>query len=283
MEGLMDHQEFSWKTEDGVSLFGQVWQPEKGLRGVIALVHGLGEHSGRYQHVAEFYCKNKIAVITFDLRGHGKSEGPRGHAPSFDAIMVDIHHLLDEAKQRFPGKPVILRGHSLGGALVLYFGLTQKADLKGIVCTSPGVGVANPPSGATMLLAKTMSVLNPTMKINNNLDRTGLSRDPEVEKVYSADPNVHPWISARLGLNLLTKGPWIIEHAAEFPYPLLLMQGTKDRLVSPAATEKFAQNAPAERLTYKVWEGYYHELHNEPEKADVLNFELGWVEGRLVD
>jgi len=276
----MSIQEFSWQTSDNLKIFAQVWQPEKTVRAVIALVHGLGEHCNRYAHVAEFYNQQGIAVVSFDLRGHGRSEGPRGHAPSYDVICDDIQQLLDEAAKRYPEKPIFLYGHSLGGALVLYFTLKRKPAIQGVIATSPGLETAQPVKGVKLVMGRMMNVIFPTFSMTNDLDLSGLSRDPEVAKAYTADPLVHGMISARLGMELLDNGQYVIAHAAEFPLPLLVMVGTADRLVNPAAVATFAEKAP-KSTTFKSWEGHYHELHNEPDKQDVLTYESGWIDAQL--
>jgi len=164
---------------------------------------------------------------------------------------------------------------------VLYHTLTRRPTLAGVIATAPALIPANPPSGATMLVAKIASVVAPGMQIDNNLDRTGLARDPEVEKKYSTDPLVHGKISARLGMDLISNGAWMMAHAAEFPLPLLLLQGSADRLVNPAGAAAFAAAAPQDKLVYKTYEGYYHELHNEPEKVEVLADMLDWINEQL--
>jgi len=276
----MSQNEFSWKSADGLAFYGREWRPDGQPRAVVVLVHGLGEHCGRYAHVAEVFNAAGLGVVALDHRGHGKTEGTRGHG-SYDGMGNDIAHLLEEAANRYPGLPCFLYGHSLGGALVLYYTLTRKQVLAGVIATAPGLIPANPPAGAMMLAAKIASVVAPAMQIDNNLDRTGLARDPEVEKKYSADPLVHGKISAKLGMDLINKGAWMIAHAAEFPLPLLLLQGTADRLVSPTGAAAFADAAPKDKLTYKTYEGYYHELHNEPEKVEVLADILDWINEQL--
>jgi alpha-beta hydrolase superfamily lysophospholipase len=276
----MSIQEFSWQTSDNLKIFAQVWQPEKPVRAVIALIHGLGEHCNRYAHLAEFYNQQGIAVISFDLRGHGRSEGPRGHAPSYDAICDDIQYLLNEAAKRFPEKPIFLYGHSLGGGLVLYFALKRKPAITGVIATSPGLEPAQPVTGVKLVMGRLMNVIYPTFSMTNDLDLSGLSRDPEVAKAYKADPLVHGLISARLGMELLDNGQYVLAHAAEFPLPLLVMVGTADRLVNSATVTAFAKKAP-QSTTFKTWEGHYHELHNEPDKQDVLTYELGWIDAQL--
>ncbi len=277
----MQHSEYNWTTPDNVKLYGQEWKPEGKQKAAIVMVHGLGEHSGRYEHVAEAFTQAGYSLTAFDLRGHGKSEGIRGHAPSYAAIMEDITHNVDLAKEHFPGMPVFLYGHSLGGNLTLYYCLTQNPQIKGAIVTSPGLATAAPVPPVKLALGKLMYNLMPAMQMDNGLLRSGLSRDPEVEKIYSNDPLVHPKISARLALDLINNGKFIIDHAAEFPIPLLLMQGTGDYIVNPPMTKTFANAAPLSKITFKVWDGYYHELHNEPEKAQVLKTITDWLDLEL--
>lgn len=277
----MQHSEYEWTSKDNVKIFGQEWKPEKKQKAAIALIHGLGEHSGRYEHVAEVFTAAGYSLTAFDLRGHGKTEGIRGHAPSIDAVMADITHNIELTREHFPGMPVFLYGHSLGGNLGLYYCLTQKPQLKGAIITSPGLGLASPIPPAKLFMAKALYALVPTLLMDNGLDRTGLSRDPEVEKKYSADPLVHGKASTRFALDVLNCGAYNLEHAGEFPLPLLLMQGTADRIVSPQLTKAFANAAPISKITYKEWEGFYHELHNEPEKAKVFEAMLDWIEQEL--
>lgn len=272
----MGHNTFSWTSAKELNIFAQDWKPEGEINGAVALVHGLGEHSGRYQHVAQALNAAGYAMVGLDLPGHGQSGGTRGHS-SYDAIIEEIDHLLSETARRYPDKPIFLYGHSLGGALVLYYTLKKHPKLCGVIATSPGLATAEPVPASKLTLARIMAQLLPAFTMENGLDLANLSRDPVVAQIYQADPLVHPRISAKLGLDLLTKGEWMLAHAAEFPLPLLLAQGSGDRLVSPQATAAFAQAAPADKITYKVWEGFYHETHNEPEKQQVIQYMLDWL------
>ncbi|MCA1953685.1 MAG: alpha/beta hydrolase [Anaerolinea sp.] len=273
----MTHTEFSWRARDGQKLYAQEWQPDVPIRGAIALVHGLGEHSGRYAHVAESFNAAGYSVVALDLRGHGKTGGQLGHIPSFEVAMQDIDYLLEQTALLHPGLPLFLYGHSMGGALVLYYALNRRPNLTGIIATSPGLAPATPPTRATLFSARIAYRLMPTMQIDNGLDLSGLSNDPEVIRRYQADPLVHPKISARLGLDIIQNGQWVLQHAAEFPLPLLLMVGSADRLVSVPAVHQMAKSVPPERITFREWPGGYHELHNEPNKAEVIAFILDWI------
>jgi len=267
--------ESTYKAPDGVTLFRREWVPEQ-PRVAVVLIHGLGEHSGRYQHVADTMTAAGIAVFSMDLRGHGKTEGIRGYAPSYEAILKDIDALVAHAREVVPGKPVFLYGHSMGGSLGLYYGFTRPGKLNGYIITAPGLKTAKPVPPAKLFAANLLSKLAPRLTMNNDLELTGLSRDTTVVDIYKSDPLVHPLISARLGAELIGTGEWMLAHASEFKEPLLLMQGTGDRLVSPPATAEFASKVAGETL-FKTYDGWYHELHNEPDKEQVIKVMVDWI------
>jgi acylglycerol lipase len=276
----MNHIEFTRRSPDKLKFYFQGWEPEAALRAVVCLVHGLGEHTGRYAHVAAALTAAGYAVLGFDLRGHGKSEGLRGHTPSYDTLMDDISRLLDEVAQRYPGKPRFLYGHSLGGNLVLNYTLKRKPQLAGVVATSPLIRTTNPAPAVKITLGKLMYKLQPGMTMANGIPLDSLAHDPEVGRTYANDPLVHNKISARLALDMLQAGEWALAHAAEFPLPLLLVHGTADEITSAAATQEFAGKVRGD-CTLKLWDGFYHETHNEPEKAEVLGFMVAWIGSHL--
>jgi acylglycerol lipase len=279
MEGFMLHSESNWQTTDGIAVFGQTWEPEGDIKAVVVLIHGLGEHSSRYRHVAEFFSRAGYALATMDLRGHGKSAGIRGHFSSFQAIKTDIQQLIEKTQTDFPGKPLFLYGHSLGGALTLFYTMTEKAHLTGVIVTAPGIAAGTPVAPAKLIAAKVLSSLAPQFTIKNGLDFNSLSHDPDVKAVYLKDPLVHPMISTRLGNDLLNTGMWIRSQSGKYPYPLLIMQGEDDRIVDPASVKKFAEGLSGD-VTFRSWSGMCHELHNEYEKEEVLNLMVEWMDKR---
>ncbi|MGC8780054.1 MAG: lysophospholipase [Anaerolineae bacterium] len=277
----MRHSEFTRQSPDRLTFYFQGWEPEAGPKAVVCLVHGLGEHTGRYAHVAAALNAAGFALFGCDLRGHGRSDGPRGHTPAYETLLDDIGRLLAEAQARYGNTPQFLYGHSLGGNLVLNYALRRRPALAGVIATSPAlrVPVRLPPAQVT--LAKVMNRLWPAMQMANGLDVSGLARDPEVIRAYTSDPLVHNRISVRLALSMLEAGEWALAHAGEFPVPLLLMHGTADTLTLAQGSQEFAAKAPAGRCTLKLWEGFYHETHNEPEKAQVLAFMIDWLHKQL--
>ena len=272
----MKHEEFYFHTKDGLSLYAQAWSPEN-PEAVVCLVHGLGEHSGRYVHVAERMTQSGYAFLTSDLRGHGKSEGLRGHTPSLEAFLTDIDLLLEEAKRRYPDQPCFLYGHSLGGVLVLNYSLQRQTELAGVIASSPGLRSALEQQKGKVALVKLLGSVIPKQSISSGLDATTLSRDTEVVRKYLNDPLVHDKMTFGMAKAIIEEIPWVFAHASRFNVPLLIMHGTADRLVFPAGSQEFAGLVNG-NCTLKLWEGLYHETHNEPEKDDVLSYMVGWLE-----
>ena len=277
----MTEVENIWRARDGVELFARSWLPQAEPRAAIALVHGLGEHSGRYQHVAAHFTQAGYIVQAFDLRGHGKTPGPRGHVRSIELILQDIDLALEKIAQAYPGLPRFLYGHSLGGLLVLYYGLRYQRKLTGVIASSPGLSTALHEQKTKLMLAQVLGSLLPGITIATGLDVNSISRDPQVVQAYIADPLVHDRSSLGFAKGLLNMVNWVRAHAQEFTYPLLLVQGTGDQLVYSRGSQEFAKQVPG-NVTLKLWDGLAHELHNEPEKELVLQYLLGWLDQQLV-
>lgn len=277
---MASQKTFTW-SNDSYQFFSQKWLPDQKPRAKIILVHGLGEHSGRYDHMAKFFNDQELAMFAFDQRGHGKTSGKRGDIQSYAAAGDDIDCLIGIANEEFPTVATILYGHSLGGAIVLNYALTRQGPLAGIFCTSPGLGSGEPLPPLKLFLAKTLNKVLPTTLINNGLDVNNLSHDKNVVENYLNDPLVHPQISARLGMELISKGPWIVENAAQLKYPLLLLQGGQDKIVSPPLTANFAEKAPKNLITYHQFPNLFHEMHNEINNQDFLDTISNWINQRL--
>jgi acylglycerol lipase len=276
----MDPNSFSWQTSDGLKLVGYTWKTFKKEKAIISLVHGAGEHALRYQHLADFFINAGISITSFDLRGHGKSEGLRGHAISYDIICKDIDSIIDKTKKLSPNSPLFIYGHSLGGELALYYLIHRRQDFQGAIISAPLLRSGTPVPPLKMLAAKLMNRVLPTFTLPNGLDQSGLSRDPQVQKLYSKDPLVHDRISARLGMEILDKGIYILNHVQELKIPILLMQGSADRIVDVQKTIELSNKLPPSS-TFILWKNFYHELHNEPEKREVLQYELDWITKHL--
>ena len=276
----MKHTEAKWQAFDGVQLFHQAWAPDQPARAVICLVHGLGEHSSRYAHVADFLTANGFAVLSMDNRGHGLSGGERGHINSFEDYMKDMDLLLQAAHKDYPDLPCFLYGHSLGGILALNYALRRKPGIKGVIATSPGLRTALEDQKLKIALSKAIGNILPKLSISTGLQASQISRDPQVVQTYIKDPLVHDRGTPGLAVQLLDSIEWAYQHAHEFPVPLLLMHGTSDQIAYAHGSQEFASKVSG-NCTLKLWEGLAHETHNEPEKDQVLTYLLNWLEEQL--
>ena len=272
----MDNMNDSFVTVDRKKMFFQSWSPSGEPEMVIALIHGLGEHSGRYRHWAEKFFWIKVAFAAFDLRGHGLSGGRRGNIPSMEIALSDIESFLEKVATKFPGIPVILYGNSLGGNLALNYVIERHSNLAGLIITSPWLRLSMPVPVYKMVLASLFGSLAPSITQPNGLDFGYLSRDKKVAEQYKSDSLVHDRISAGLFLSATRGGEKAIRMAGNIHIPVLLMHGTADAITSPEGSKSFSENA-GNNVTLKLWDGFYHELHNEPEKDDVFSFIAGWL------
>lgn len=273
----MDHFTTSWNTSDGLGIFAQYWQPSHHPpKALVCFVHGIGDHSSRHVHVAQAFTDAGFAFFTADQRGHGQSQGQRGFSPSPEAILSDIDLLLQNASAQFPGVPVILYGHSMGGILVLFYALERNPAIAGVISNSPGLHNALQKKPLLILAARILGSLFPHMSISNGLDLNGISRDPVMLQAYKNDPLIHDRITMGLGKVMLKVTSQTLARAASFPLPLLLMHGKADIITYASGSEFFAAANPG-KCKLILWEKAYHEIHNEPEKEEVLQAMISWA------
>lgn len=274
----MKHWQWYFKTHDGLKLFAQGWKPLEPVKAVLALVHGLGEHGGRYEALAQALVSQGYAVVAFDQRGFGRSEGRRGYVPGYDYLLADLDVFLDQVRELFSHKPLFLCGHSMGGNLVLNYGLERKKNLAGIMATGPWLRLAFTLPRWKMFLAKVLDKVWPSFTQSHGL-RTAADFIEETN-APPPDPLVHDRISARLFMEMERGGQRALHKASQFKYPLLLMHGQADAITSPKASEDFAGKV-GDKCTFKLWPGLYHNLLQEPVLPQVVDFLLLWLEERL--
>lgn len=277
------HATGSVSTTDGLTLFTQHWLPNATPRGLIVLTHGLGEHSGRYARHAAAFTAADFAVFGYDLRGHGQSDGPRGHTPTFGHFLDDLSLVIATARGITPDGPLVVLGHSLGGLITANYALDHADGLDAVILTSPYLALAFAPPALVATLARAAASFLPAMQIGNQLDVTGLSRVPDVVQAYQDDPLVHDRISLSLANTSLSLGATLTARAAEFQPPLLIQHGTADRLTSPTASRAFFDAVAHDRKHYIAYDGWYHELHNEAGYAEVFVDMLTWLNTVLPD
>jgi alpha-beta hydrolase superfamily lysophospholipase len=272
-------EETQLKTSDGLKLYAWVRGCEAPPKAVIALVHGMGEHSRRYDHLTEYWETQGYASAGFDQRGHGRSDGVRGHTPSYDHLMEDIAVFLEETAATWPGVPIVLYGHSMGGNLVLNYAIRRRPDLACVIATAPYLRLAFEPPAWRVRMAEWMKDITPDFSQKTGLKAQALSRDPEVVSRYEQDPLVHGQITVSFFSHVHRAGETAIERASEIGLPALLMHGDADTITSPAGAEAFVA-ASSGKATLKLFEGFYHEIHNEPGWTDVAAFALDWIDAK---
>ncbi len=279
----MKTREFSWKTIDQLEIYGKYWAPDASITAVVALVHGMGEHINRYERFATQLTEAGYAVIGFDQRGHGRSEGKRGHTPSYEHLLICIDDLLHKAVEYFPETPIVLMGHSMGGNLVLNYLIEKQPLIKGAIVSSPYLKLAFEPPAIKVMLGKLVNKVYPGFSQSTNLDVNAISRIPEEVALYEKDTLVHDRITSNMYLNISEKGLYALEHAEEVNVPLLVYHGTGDTLTSHKATADFTAKASASvnDITLKLFDGAYHETHHDLVHQEQLQLVIEWLDKRL--
>jgi lysophospholipase len=270
----------------GAQIYRQGWFPEGEVRATVLFIHGLGEHSDRYERLAGRLVADGIACLAFDLRGHGRSTGRRGHIVRFADYLADVDAARSELQRRRPGVPLFLLGHSLGGLILLRYLLENPQGIAGGVLSSPYLGdlpEMAPPKIVTFL-ARLLSRLCPILPFKTGIRPDRVSRDPEEVRAYREDPRIFDTVTPRFYTETQRAQEEVHAAASTFPVPLLLMQSGADRLVDPQATRRWAKAAPQDLVDFVEWEGFYHEMFNEPEadRERVLARVKQWLqEGKL--
>ncbi len=277
----MTHETGTRTSPDGTTLLTRSWTPDRPLRALVVLVHGVHEHSGRYAYLASALMARGIGVRALDLRGHGQSDGPRGQVESFSDYLTDVAPLLAEVLAQ-ADVPVFLMGHSMGGLVVASTVVEHGTDgLAGVILSSPALKVDSP--ALLRAVAPFVARWLPTLPVTK-LDLGQLSRDPTVGRNYKADPlTIKRGVTARLGLEILTATEHVRQHPDAFDVPLYLFHGTADTLTDPDGTRWLAAHAASDDVTLAIHDGFYHETMNEPERDDVIGALADWLDARLGD
>ena len=275
----MEHREGTFTGAGGLELVYQCWRPEA-PRGVLAIVHGIGEHSGRYPNVVSYLVERGYAVYGFDQRGHGRSPGQRGHVDAFADLREDVQAFLAMVSSAEPGRPLFLMGHSLGGLIVLNYVLYHPEGLQGVIASGPALAQTGV-SPFLMSLARFLSRIWPRFSLDTNLDATAISRDQAVVAAYQHDPLVHSKATARLGAEMAAAMEWTQAHAADLHLPLLILHGGADRLVPPEASRVFFENVTFADKERHEYEGGFHEPHNDIHHQQVMADLERWLESHL--
>ena len=274
----MQTSEWVWKTSDGLEICSRAWLPDGAARGVICLVHGVGEHIGRYVWDAEAFTAAGYILAGFDQRGYGQSQGQRGYVRSFEVYFDDIDAFLGEVTRRWPDQKRFLYGHSMGAILVLAYTPVRKPRIAGVIATAPGLKSSVEEQKGKVALAKVLGQLMPALSMDNGIDVNAICRDPKVVEAYLNDPLVHRRVTTGWGKAMLDDIALAFKHAGSFPQPLLLLHGGNDEIAYPSSSTAFAELAPKDKVTLKIWDGFKHELHTDPERAQVFKVMVDWLD-----
>jgi len=261
-------------------LYEHAWIPEDPCAMVLVL-HGIFEHGGRYQQMAERLNAENIAVLSMDLPGHGRSPGKKGYIQSWSDLVNVVGTWADEKRAEYSELPCFLFGHSLGGLLAASYLAEARPDFDGVILTSPALQVKEDLSPILQKLAPIIASIAPRLK-TIKLDAKAMSRDPEVVRIYENDPLVyHGGVYAQTGKETLTATQKISQSFKRFDWPVLIMHGTGDQLTEPRGSQNFFDEIDSTDKTIRLYQGWYHELFNEPEKEQVLAEISSWILERI--
>ncbi|MCP4427255.1 MAG: alpha/beta hydrolase [Chloroflexi bacterium] len=277
----MRHNEGKFTGFGGMELFTQSWLPDEAPKATVVLTHGLGEHSGRYPHVVNYLVPRGYAIYSFDHRGHGRSAAKLcAHVNDWAEYRSDVHAFLQMVRRQTAGEPLFLMGHSMGGLIALNYALHHPEGLQGVIASAPAVGVvdANP---LLLLIGRILSKIKPDFAVDSQLDANAISRDPATVRTYVEDPLVSGKVSARWSTEFTGAIDWTRDHASDFQPPLLIIHGSADSLVPPEGSRIFFEKAPHADKKRIVYEGGYHENHNDIHYEQVTADLEQWLEAHL--
>ncbi|MCU0707014.1 MAG: lysophospholipase [Pirellula sp.] len=269
----------------GEMRFMHRWTPsQEEPWGCLSIIHGFGDHGGRFAGMATSLASIGLGVVACDLVGHGRSPGKRGVIASYDHLLDDVERTLEHSVNHWPKIPHFLFGQSMGGNLVLNWALRREAGnypLMGLVAGSPMLRSPKTPKEQIMNAGRWLAQRMPNFRIPAPVQVSKLSQDRRAQDAYLRDPWVHRSMSLRLAAGLIDSGLWAIEHAAELSLPTLVMNGTEDALTCPEGTKEFAERA-GNLVTHRSWHGCRHDLHDEPQRERVFAYMIHWLKHRCL-
>jgi alpha-beta hydrolase superfamily lysophospholipase len=275
------HTEGSFETRDGVTLFEQTWRPSGEAKAAVVIVHGYAEHSGRYAHVAERLVRSSYAVHAYDLRGHGRSDGLKGLIRSISTLVNDTDEFIKRAGEQEPGIPLFLLGHSTGGGIAALLAIDGRLAVRGMVLTGALIRLADDVPAPLQWVAAILGALVPRLPVKG-LDSGVISRDPEVVAAYDNDPLVYRGRTmARTAAELMGACKRIQARMEAVTLPILVMHGAADALIDPEGSVELHARAASDDKMLKLYDGAYHEIMNEPKKAQVLTDVVQWMDARI--
>ncbi len=265
----------------GVRLTGREW-PVDGAAARVVLVHGYGEHLGRYAHVIAALNAAGYGVVGIDNRGHGESHGRRADVVTFDDFVEDIQTLVLHDETAAPGVPRIMLGHSLGGLIATRYALRHQDHLRALVLSGAALRFGGSTPALLLRLAPVVARLAPALPVVASGGPGILSRDPEVDRLFGLDPLTYKGkIRARMGMQMRLAAAGAVERLGELRLPLLVMHGADDLLTEPAGSMLVDARAASADKTLTLWPGLRHEIFNEPERDEVIAHVVAWLRARF--
>ncbi|MBS9395545.1 MAG: alpha/beta hydrolase [Dolichospermum sp. LBC05a] len=280
---IASRQEGKFPGVGGLDLYYQSWHPGGEVKGILAIVHGLGGHSGLYKTIVEHLLPKEYAIYGFDLRGHGRSSGQRGYINTWAEFRNDLQSFLNLIQQQQPGCPIFLLGHSMGGVIALDYTLhyvQNKSELSGVIAFAPSIGQVGVPL-SRVVLGKLLSQVCPRFSLNIGLDFSAGSRDQKILNSYTQDKLRHTLATARLSTEFFTTVDWIHTHAEKWQIPLLILHGGADRIALPAGSATFYQNVTYPDKLRIEYPGGYHDLHYDINYVEVITDLVNWMDKHL--
>jgi acylglycerol lipase len=273
----MNHQEGFIEGVRGTRIYHQCWLPESEPKAVLMIVHGLGEHSGRYLNVVNHFVPMGFAVYGIDHPGHGKSGGTRKYLDRFEDFIENVKSHFDRIKARQADKPIFLVGHSMGGLISAIYLLDHQAGLNGAILSGPSVKIPGNVSPITVFIGKMLAALMPKLGLFKTAPE-GVSRDPAVVQAYIDDPLVYKGkTTVGLAAEVMKAMQRISSEAGKITLPILILQGGADWIVDPAGAKMLYDSVSSADKEIKIYDGLYHEVYNEPEHPKVLQDVEQWI------
>lgn len=251
------------------------------VRAEVVLVHGLGEHCRRYGPLTDHLVGKGYSVTAYDHRGHGQSEGLKGHVNKFTDYEDDLDKIVRYVRSLTSARPLLLIGHSMGGLITLRYLAERASGIAGAVVSAPAIQTVVRAPKPLIMVARVGSRVLPRFRVDNGLDPAMLSRDQEVGRLYSADPLVNRLISFRWFTEISEAMREATQLGPALKLPLLVMHGTADKIVSFDAASKLFDRVESKDKEFAAYTGYYHELFNEPEKAELYRKVTEWIDARI--
>jgi alpha-beta hydrolase superfamily lysophospholipase len=273
-------REESFQGQSGLDLYSQSWLPSGESKATLVILHGVAEHSGRYQNLVDGLVDQGYTLRTYDQRGHGKSEGQRGYIDSWSEYRKDFRTFLDLIRDKDPTKPIFAYGHSMGALVILDYLLLGADSLEGVIVSGSPIDSSDAASPVLIATARLLSRFWPTFSLKTPINPSQLSCDARVVQAYQDDPTVFKILTVRWGTEYLKTQNRVKDHASEIELPIFIIHGGEDIICEPGGSQYLYDHISSEDKTIKIYTSYFHEIHNEPGHLTVIEDINRWLDVR---